>query len=155
MREAADINVKAKCKNRKCNIGKILTERIFDTLEMRQSAIYTMNKTKEESKAFICFNCEERIEPKIYLKYREKDEAPPTKYIKLLHFHDLRRKLEDDILMIDNGYRRVHNEEDVMMPGFLHTLRTKDDEQLFWNLIYYFNMFHLPFEFMLPYKTSD
>ena len=57
--------------------------------------------------------------------------------------------------MIDNGYRRVHNEEDVMMPGFLHTLRTKDDEQLFWNLIYYFNMFHLPFEFMLPYKTSD
>ena len=41
------------------------------------------------------------------------------------------------------------------MAGFLQTLRTKDNEQLFWNLIYYFNIFHLPFEFMLPYQTND
>ncbi len=28
-------------------------------------------------------------------------------------------------------------------------------EQLFWNLIYYFNEYHLPYEFILPYEDKQ
>ncbi len=28
------------------------------------------------------------------------------------------------------------------------------DEHIFWNLIYYFNDYHLPFEFLLPYENT-
>ena len=31
----------------------------------------------------------------------------------------------------------------------------KSPEQLFWNLIYYFNEYHLPYEFILPYEDKQ
>ena len=77
--EEVDMNLIAKCKNRKCNTKLIYTESIFNTLEMKQSDLYTMNKKKkEESKTFICYNCEVRIEPSIYCKLRPKARAPST-----------------------------------------------------------------------------
>lgn len=30
----------------------------------------------------------------------------------------------------------------------------QDNKQMFWNLIYYFNDYHLPFEFVLPYEDT-
>ena len=43
----------------------------------------------------------------------------------------------------------------------LHDLRSdlfrgrESHEQLFWNLIYYFNEYHLPYEFILPYEDKQ
>jgi hypothetical protein len=36
----------------------------------------------------------------------------------------------------------------------INNLRTKN-KQIFWNLIYYFNDYQLPFEFILPYEDTN
>jgi hypothetical protein len=30
----------------------------------------------------------------------------------------------------------------------------EENGKIFWNLIYYFNDYHLPFEFLLPYEDT-
>ena len=103
------MDVIARCTNRKCETNKIYTERIFDTLEMKQTDLYSRNQ-KKDSKIFICYNCEQKIDPQIYCKLSPKKNALSTTKVKLLHFLDLRKQLEDEILMIDNGYRRMHKQ---------------------------------------------
>ena len=37
----------------------------------------------------------------------------------------------------------------------LKVLRRDENENLFWNLVYYLNEYQLPFEFILPYESND
>ena len=53
-------------------------------------------------------------------------------------------------------YLKFWLDEKVDFKVDLIDLRTNEKtKQIFWNLIYYFNEYHLPYEFILPYEDKD
>jgi hypothetical protein len=68
-----------------------------------------------------------------------------AEYIQFYH-PSLLRILIEKHLMIDLNYKTVQQRD-------VDTLRAKN-VKIYWNIIYYFHTFDLPFEFLIPYEDK-
>ena len=90
-----------------------------------------------------CDGCRQAIQPLLRVRLGDKagrtcDEVP------LFHPVGLRNLLEIH-LAVDNNYRSLH-QRDV---GLL-----RQNKNIYWNLIFYFQMTDLPYEFIKPYEET-
>ena len=86
---------------------------------------------------WLCSKCDAEIEPKLRIQmYGHTEEVP------LFHPVSLRNLLET-YSSVDINYRNVFQKE-------MRHLR--NNKTLFWNLIFFFQMFGLYFDLFVPYK---
>ena len=89
---------------------------------------------------WLCHNCDSEIEPKLRIRIgNQKEEVP------LFHPVSLRNLLET-YASVDLNYRDVFQKK-------MSQLRS--NKSIFWNLIFFFQLFDLYFDFIVPYREKQ
>ena len=89
---------------------------------------------------WLCYNCDSEIEPKLRIRIDEHKEEVP-----LFHPVSLRNLLET-YASVDLNYRDVFQKQ---------TSQLRSNKSIFWNLIFFFQLFGLYFDFIVPYREKQ
>lgn len=115
-------------------------------LQNARASYYTDPRTDSTKRRFHweCYNCATEVNPRIKVRVGRSNN---NKFEKVSLFHAVQlRNLVEVFLRVDEKYQAVR-------PRSLESLRS--NHKLYWNLIFYFSVTGLPFEFLIPYEPKN
>ena len=134
--EEVKLKLEEECKSCK---GQLLASQLRKAIERNEKEI-------------LCTFCGKTIEPP-WLKITIGKKVNRNRH-KELNYHNVQTKFISAECLFNDVKERL---DSVDFHEELLELRTKDCwkvKAIFWNLIYYFNEYHLPYEFILPYEDK-